>query len=503
MIYKIGMYIRLSHNDNKDKEESESISNQRSIILNYLEKIDFNYQIYNEYIDDGYSGTNFDRPAFKKLIKDIEECKINCVITKDYSRLGRDYIQTGEYLEKYFPIHNIRYIAILDDIDTYYDSTNNDIAPFKAVFNDQYAKDTSKKVRRSLRIKKEQGLFLGWKAVYGYKLDPNNRYKLIIDEYSSQVVKEIFNLAYHGYGPSQIANILTTKNIPTPSIYANLHRTSTGIWSSKTIKDILTNPTYTGSLYQGIRKKVNYKIKKEIKTPKENWIITQNSHLPVIDTQIFNIVNNNLSKNKNLQSKSSNYLFKGFIKCYECNHQITISKIGNNTYTSCSYYRKYSKYKLCTPHTINYNLLEQAILNEISKYLKIKINKDYLKEILISNTNKIIKSDLTNNLNSIKLNKNNLLLKKKQLYYDKLDNIITTNEYIEYTKEITSNINTLVDKENKILNKIANINNQDYDYNTIIDNFINLENINKNLLSSIIDYITIDTSKNITIHYLI
>lgn len=501
MIYKIGIYIRLSHSDNKDKEESESISNQRSIILNYLEKLDINYQIYQEYIDDGYSGTNFDRPSFKKLINDIEEGKVNCVITKDYSRLGRDYIKTGEYLEKYFPMHNIRYIAILDDIDTYYDSTSNDIAPFKAVFNDQYAKDTSKKVRRSLRIKKEQGLFLGWKAVYGYKLDPNNRYKLVIDDDSSQVVKQIFNLAYLGYGPSQIANILTSKNIPTPSVYANLHRNSTGIWSSKTIKDILTNPTYTGSLYQGIRKKINYKIKKEIKTPKENWIITQNSHLPIIDKQIFNIVNNNLSKNKNLQSKSSNYLLKGFIKCYECQHQITISKIGNNNYTSCAYYRKYSKYKLCTTHTINYNLLEQAVLNEISKYLKSNINKVYLKEILQSSTNKKIKTALTTSLNSIKLDKNNLLSKKKQLYYDKLDNIITTQEYIEYTKEITNNINTLVDKENKLLKKMNIINNQKYDYDTIIDNFINLKDINKNMLSSIINYLTIDKDKNITIYY--
>lgn len=501
MIYKIGIYIRLSHSDNKDKEESESISNQRSIILNYLEKLDINYQIYQEYIDDGYSGTNFDRPSFKKLINDIEEGKVNCIITKDYSRLGRDYIKTGEYLEKYFPMHNIRYIAILDDIDTYYDSTSNDIAPFKAVFNDQYAKDTSKKVRRSLRIKKEQGLFLGWKAVYGYKLDPNNRYKLVIDDDSSQVVKQIFNLAYLGYGPSQIANILTSKNIPTPSVYANLHRHSTSIWSSKTIKDILTNPTYTGSLYQGIRKKINYKIKKEIKTPKENWIITQNSHLPIIDKQIFNIVNNNLSKNKNLQSKSSNYLLKGFIKCYECQHQITISKIGNNSYTSCAYYRKYSKYKLCTPHTINYNLLEQSILKEISKYLKSNINKVYLKEILQTSTNKKIKTSLTTSLNSIKLDKNNLLSKKKQLYYDKLDNIITTQEYIEYTKEITNNINTLVDKENKLLKKMNIINNQNYDYDTIIDNFINLKDINKNMLSSIINYLTIDKDKNITIYY--
>lgn len=501
MIYNIGIYIRLSHSDNVDKVESESISNQRSIILSYLGKLDINYQIYQEYIDDGYSGTNFDRPSFKRLINDIEDYKVNCVITKDYSRLGRDYIKSGEYLEKYFPMHGVRYIAILDGIDTYYDSTSNDIAPFKAVFNDQYAKDTSKKVRRSLRIKKEQGLFLGWKAIYGYKLDPNNRYKLVIDEQSSKVVKKIFSLAYLGYGTSQIANILTSQNIPTPSIYANLHRKSTGIWSSKTIKDILTNPTYTGSLYQGITKKVNYKIKREIRTPRESWIITKDSHLPIIDIRIFNIVNNNLSKNKNLQLKSSNYLFKGFIKCYECQHQITISKIGNNSYTSCSYYRKYSRYKLCTAHTVNYTLLEQTVLNEISKYLKSVVNKVCFKDILISNTSKKVKTELISNLNRIKQDKSNLLLKKKQLYYDKLDNIITASEYMEYTKDITTNINILVDKENRLLNEISSADKQWYDYDMIINNFINLKDIDKNLLSCIIDYLTIDESKNITIYY--
>lgn len=503
MTYKIGIYIRLSHSDNLDKRESESITNQRNIILNYIEKLGSNYQVYDEYIDDGYSGTTFDRPNFKRLINDIENKYINCVITKDYSRLGRDYIKVGEYLEKYFPLHNIRYIAILDDIDTYYDNTSNDIAPFKAVFNDQYAKDTSKKVRRSLRIKKEQGLFLGWKPIYGYKLDPNNRYKLIIDEYPAQVVKKIFNLAYQGYGTSQIANILTNNNIATPSIYSNLKRKNNSIWSSKTIKDILTNPTYTGNLYQGTRKRINYKIKKEIKVPREDWIITKNTHMPIIDKKIFTIVNNSLSKNNNLQYKSRNYLFKGFIKCYECHHQITISKVNKNSYTSCSYYRKYSKYKVCTPHTTNYNLLEKELLNEISKYLITKLDINYLKNSLISSTNKNIITNLNNSINSLRISKNNLITKKKQIYYDKLNNIISTDEYIEYTKEITNNINYLVDKENNLLNKLNNIENKNYDYDTIINKFISLKDIDKNLLSSIIDYITIDKDKRITIHYLV
>ena len=165
-IYNVGIYIRLSREDEeKNKVESESITNQRNIILDYINKLDENFKVYDEYVDDGYSGTNFDRPSFNKLIQDIESGKVNCVITKDYSRLGRDYIKSGEYLEKYFPSHNVRYIAILDNIDTLYDSSSNDFAPFKAVFNDQYAKDISKKVRSSLASKKGKGEFLGWKAV--------------------------------------------------------------------------------------------------------------------------------------------------------------------------------------------------------------------------------------------------------------------------------------------------------------------------------------------------
>ena len=142
--------------------------------------------------DDGFSGTNFDRPAFKRLISDIESGKVNCVITKDYSRLGRDYIKSGEYLEKYFPEHNVRYIAILDNIDTISDSAGNDIAPYRAILNDQYAKDISKKVRSAVRTKKTNGDFLGWKAIYGYKKDEKNKNKLVIDEEAAKVVRRIF-----------------------------------------------------------------------------------------------------------------------------------------------------------------------------------------------------------------------------------------------------------------------------------------------------------------------
>ena len=303
-IYNVGIYIRLSREDEeKNKVESESITNQRNIILDYINKLDENFKVYDEYVDDGYSGTNFDRPSFNKLIQDIESGKVNCVITKDYSRLGRDYIKSGEYLEKYFPSHNVRYIAILDNIDTLYDSSSNDFAPFKAVFNDQYAKDISKKVRSSLASKKGKGEFLGWKAVYGYKLDENDRYKLVIDEEAAKVVRRIFQMAYEGKSCKVIADILTNEGVPIPSVYANLNRgkksSAYGLWCSRTIDEMLNNETYIGNLTQGRRRTINYKIKKEIRVPKEQWIVKENTHEPIIDKQMFEIVQATYKKNKN------------------------------------------------------------------------------------------------------------------------------------------------------------------------------------------------------------
>ena len=224
-IYNVGIYIRLSREDeDKRKLESESITNQRNLILNYINRADDNFKIYDEYVDDGVSGTTFERPNFQRLIKDIESGKVNCVITKDYSRLGRDYIKSGEYLERYFPEDIVRYIAILDNIDTISENASNDIAPYRAILNDQYAKDISKKVRSSVYTKKSNGEFLGWKAVYGYKKDEKNKNKIVIDEDAAKVVRRIFEMAYKGKSCKVIADTLSKEKVPIPSVYANINR---------------------------------------------------------------------------------------------------------------------------------------------------------------------------------------------------------------------------------------------------------------------------------------
>ena len=196
-IYKVAIYIRLSKEDvDRGYDESESIKNQRTLLTKYVENLGWNYELIDIYIDQGFTGTNFNRPDFKRMIKDIELEKINMVITKDLSRLGRDYIETGEYIEKWFPEKNVRYVSVTDGIDTFSNNNgNNDIAPFKSILNDMYSKDLSKKIRTALHTMQKEGKWVGGKIALGYTKDPNNKNKLIICEAEAEIIKKIFNMA--------------------------------------------------------------------------------------------------------------------------------------------------------------------------------------------------------------------------------------------------------------------------------------------------------------------
>lgn len=196
-IYKVGIYIRLSKEDvDRGFDESESIKNQKTLLIEYVQKLGWEYKLVDIYIDRGFTGTNFNRPDFRRMIRDIENRKVNMVITKDLSRLGRDYIETGEYIEKWFPEHEVRYVSVTDGIDTFETSNgNNDIAPFKSILNDMYSKDLSKKIRTAMHTMQKQGKWVGGKTAIGYMKDPNDKNKLIICEQEAEIVKTIFNMA--------------------------------------------------------------------------------------------------------------------------------------------------------------------------------------------------------------------------------------------------------------------------------------------------------------------
>ena len=387
--YVAGLYIRLSKEDcNKKNTNSESIENQMNLLKKY--SLENNYEIYDCYIDDGYSGTNFNRPSFNRLINDIEKKKINMVIVKDLSRLGRDYILTGYYIEMWFPKHNIRFISILDNIDSL--NNYNELMPFKSVINDMYSRDNSKKIKASLRIKQQLGKWVGGCTPFGYMQDPLDKNHLIINEQEAIIVKKIFKLFLLDYSINKISNYLYDNKILTPTCYRKINRltkySKDGYWSTTTIKSILINQLYTGDLVQNRRSRVNYKIKKLKNNDLNEWIIIPNTHEPIITKKDFLIVQNKLS-NRCISKPNSSLLLSGIIKCFECKKSITFQKNRNNIYTVCNTYKKYSKLKLCTSHSNNYYEIEKEIINVLKnilskndKYKNIKYNRDVVMTLI-------------------------------------------------------------------------------------------------------------------------
>lgn len=275
------LYLRLSRDDEKNSD-SESIVNQRDF-LNIFAK-NKGFTISREFCDDGYSGTTFDRPAFCEMLDEIEKGNIHIILTKDLSRLGRDYIKTGYYLEQYFPSRGVRYIAVNDGIDTLCDTPANDMAPFRAVFNDMYAKDISKKVRCALDTKKREGKFIGAIPPYGYKKHPNNHNLLIVDNEKAKIVRDIFDMRIKRFSYTEISRILTNKCISSPSQKSSK-------WNDVTIKRIIQNPLYLGHLVQGRTRTINYKVKKRMYLTSDKWVIVKNTHEPIISEEIFERAN--------------------------------------------------------------------------------------------------------------------------------------------------------------------------------------------------------------------
>ena len=271
--YRAALYIRLSKEDEREGP-SQSVTNQRSLLEEFVRE--HHLQIYDTYIDDGWSGTSFDRPAFRRIIDDIEAKKVNMVITKDLSRLGRDYIMTGHYMERYFPEHRVRYIAIDNGIDTGDTSAANDMIPFLSVMNDMYAKDISRKVRSVLATKRRNGEYVGSTPPYGYKRDPQDRGHLVIDEEAAQTVRYIFDMAVAGYGLTRITRELNARGIPSPAVYS--HKKDSCLWDRTYVRRLLKNVVYTGVLAQGRTTKVNYKSKMSVNVPPEKWAVTVNAH---------------------------------------------------------------------------------------------------------------------------------------------------------------------------------------------------------------------------------
>lgn len=492
MNYQVGLYIRLSKEDfdKKDHAESESIQNQRTLLENYVKKKNLN--IYDEYIDDGFSGTNFDRPSFQRLLKDIEKKRVNMVITKDLSRLGRDYIHTGYLLEQYFPLNKVRYVSILDQIDTESDTSNNDIAPFKSLFNDMQSKDTSKKIRSILQTKKKQGLFLGSSSSYGYQKDPFNKHKLIIDPKTAPIVKKIFLLTYQGKSKQQICNFLNKENIPTPTNYKHPEK-QIKQWTPNCLYPILRNPIYLGHMVQGRQAKLNYKSKKRILLSKEQWIVVPNTHEPIIPSKVFETIH---SRKKEKRKESLSSILDSLLFCDDCQSPMKLLKDDRNKKNphynlNCSSYLSHLQKQTCTSHFISYTLMESTIKEKISHYLHSTTPKK-IYSLLKKEKEKEI--DVQKKfLLERKQKEENILL---NLYQDQIDHTIDPIIY----KNLKQKTN---EKLKEIEKDIFTFDQKTYDFSSIekiVQNFWK-QPFTNDFLCFIIEKILITKNKDIKIYY--
>lgn len=385
--YKVAGYVRLSKED-KIKDESNSVTNQKAIMKSYI-KNNTDLELVDFYIDDGYSGTTFDRPDFKRMIRDITENKVNTIIVKDLSRFGRNHIESDNYLENILPGYNVRFISILDDIDSLKNpkSVSSIAVPLKNLMNDQYARDISEKVKSTLKIKQLNGEFIGVTAPYGYLKNPKDKHKFIIDRESSYIVKKIFNMILLGKSRKEIAKHLNNKNILTPSLYKlNKEKANTEElivskkWNAEIVNRILRNETYIGTLIQNIKTKPNYRTDKLIDVNKDKWIITENHHEPIISKEKFDEVQKLLNRKVKANKDNEIDLFSGYLKCLHCGNHLIIRKSKNQVYYYCS---SYLKDKSCLKYSINKKRLEQIVKDEIIKKFNIEqLDRKTLNELI-------------------------------------------------------------------------------------------------------------------------
>ena len=511
MVYYIALYIRLSREDGDDME-SESIANQRAMLLNFLKT--HNLQPVEIYIDDGYSGGNFERPAFKRLLNDLENKKVNCVITKDLSRLGRDFIETGRYVERYFPENHIRYIALNDDIDTFNEHCGgSDMMPFKLGMNDMYAKDISKKVRSTLYDMKRQGKFCGSHPAYGYMNDPEDKHHLIPEPETAEVVKYIFELYINGYGISNIADILTKEGYKTPIMFkmkpenlANVFHPE--IWKPASVNNILRNKTYTGCTIQHTSQNVNYKSKVRRKVPRSEWMVKENTHEALIDKDTYDIVQSMRNKSNNYDPNRRNveYALSNLVYCKDCGSKMAISydKKRDRISMNCTNYRKYSKYGICFSHHINYKKLENTICDKI-RNLSIKyINEKEDFEKLLKNEYLDPKLEIQSKISNLRKEQNMLEQKQDTLYDDRFNGVISIETYqrlYSATENKIGNVKLKIRELEEQLSNLSSDNNVLLENKQIIEDFLNVKEPTREMLHKIVDKVYITKDKNIEIYY--
>ena len=513
--FNVGIYIRLSQED-KDKKyesDSESVINQKELLRSYVKNNNFN--LVKEYVDDGFSGTDFERPGFKSLLEDINNKKINCVIVKDLSRLGRDHVMTGYYIETFFPENNIRFISILESFDSFKNQASNDSSTFIIACNDYYSKQNSVKIRNVLNEKRKNGKFIGSLPSFGYMRDPKDKGHLIPNPETAPIVKNIFKWRADGIGPTEIATRLNNNNVPTPSGYKKTNFSSRLIdrdtWNISTVKKILTNRIYTGDMVQHTQTKVNYKSKKKINLDESLWMIVENTHEPLVDKTTFEYVQSlrkRYTRNVPIKTGREKRILEGKLFCKECGNRLSVYYRKKQEYWSvnCNRYSRDPKRGRCSSHFFPYDYLEGQILEKIDESVS-----TFIKELNIDELNKeVIKTiykqtqSVDKKISDLNKEKEQILNRLSNLYNDRCEGIITGTLYKELSLESEKKLNKINESiKNEEIKKI-NIKNKSVilpNYTKRIKELLDLKKPKKSLIDTLIDTIVIDEHRNICIKF--
>ena len=508
MDYHAALYIRLSKED-ESEGPSQSVQNQESLLREFVEQ--HRLSVYDTYVDDGWSGTNFDRPSFQRMIADIEAKKVNMVITKDLSRLGRDYIMTGHYMERYFPEHRVRYISLLDGIDTGVDSTANDITPFRAIMNDMYAKDISKKIKSVKRDKQRKGQFIGGKPVYGYKMHPTEKNKIVIDEEVAPVVRRIFALALSGMSCRNIAALLNQEGVPTPATYANLPVARpgpyTGLWSSERISDMLQNETYIGNMVQGRSVKISYKSKKCLRQDPANWVVVEGTHEPLVDPETFQKVRMLVKSRKHTRSRTYDFLLKGLIFCHECGYPLAVLNRKNARgedvlYFVCRTYQRFTKAGVCTCHSIKEKTVTDAVIAKVREVCQAYLNPDELLPVAqeaIENAGK--RSSLESELQALQSKIDSLTANLDRIYTDRLNGLLPEADFRRIFSRIKLEREQLEEKRQELESQKKSPIPREDRARKLVQRFIETAGESRELLVSLIERVELTENKEIIIKF--
>ncbi|MCF2617123.1 recombinase family protein [Oscillibacter valericigenes] len=518
--WKAALYIRLSREDG-DKVESNSITSQREILKEYL-KLHPDIELHDFYIDDGWSGTNFDRPGFIRMMEDIYSGDVNCVIVKDLSRFGRNYTDAGNYLDNIFVRLQIRFIALNNGIDT---ATNNMNAATRCitvgvqnVINESLAATTSVNVRGTLNVNREQGKFIGSFASYGYMKDPNDHHKLIIDPETAPVVRMIFEKFIDGCSIIGIAKDLNEMGIPNPTAYKKLKgfnykhpagKKLDGLWPDSSVRRILRNEMYVGNMVQGKNTTISYKIKQCRAIPKEDWIIVEGTHEAIVDRETFDKAQSLFNQFiRKAPQKSEVDLFSGFVRCADCLRAMN-KKTNSHPYGTYHYYRCGTSRKMkkssCTNHTIRIDKMELAVLASIQGMIDSAVEMDKLiKRINSSPVKKKESSHICSAIDTHTAELEKLKGMIIDLYPDWKSGIISKEEYFTLKEQLTEKTTSLekaLENLKRTNEEFKNGITEDNDFISHFKKYGKIDTLTRAMVVELIDKIYVHEGGRITISF--